>query len=134
MSEKNEFLKDFYSSWVDFNLNMMKSTMDLSTETWKPENYEKFYGSWSKNMSEILEKTMRMPGFTTYSWEIFKSSTGFQKYLNDAMEQYHKTLKIPVHKDIDELSERINHLDDRIEELEKKLKESEKKKEKKSKE
>jgi len=128
MSDSTNFFKDFYSSWADFNMNMMKSSMGLATESWKPETYEKFYGDWMKNTGDMLEKIMRMPGFAGYSWEIFKSSTGFQKMFHEMTEVYMKNMKLPTHGDVDELSQRINYLDDKIEELEKKIKELEAKK------
>lgn len=123
MSDSMNFFKDFYSSWADFNVNMMKSSVGIATEAWKPETYEKFYGDWLKNTGDMMEKIMRIPGFAGYSWEIFKTSTGFQKMYQEMMELYLKNMKLPTHGDIDELSQRINYLDDKIEELEKKLKE-----------
>ena len=121
MSENNNFFKDFYSSWVDFNVNMTKSSMELMTQSWKPENYEKFYHVWSENMGTIMEKVMRMPGFAPYSWEVFKSSAGFQKMFREMTELSCKNMNIPTNKDIDELSERINYLDDKLESIEEKL-------------
>lgn len=121
MKENSNFLKDFYSSWVDFNVNMTKSSMELMAESWKPENYENFYKVWSENMGNIMEKIMRMPGFANYSWQTFKSSAGFQKMFGEMIEMSHRNMKLPTHKDIDELSERISYLDDKLEEIEKKL-------------
>ena len=109
-------------------MNIMKSSMGLASEAWKPETYEKFYGDWLKNTGDMMEKIMRMPGFAGYSWEIFKTSTGFQKMFQEMMELYMKNMKIPTHGDIDELSQRVNYLDDKIEILEKKIKELESKK------
>ena len=121
MSDSVNFFKDFYSSWLNANMNIMKSSMGLASEAWKPETYEKFYGTWLENTGDMMEKIMRMPGFAGYSWEIFKSSTGFQKIFQEMVERYMKNMKLPTHDDIDELSQRINYLDNKIEELEKKI-------------
>jgi len=120
-SDKKNVFVDFYSSWVDFNVKMIKNSMELTTEAWEPESYEKFYRSWSENMGDLIEKMFRMPGFAKHSWEFFKSTTGFQKNFNEMIEMYLKAMKIPTHKEVDELSERINYLDDKLEEIEKKL-------------
>jgi hypothetical protein len=116
-----EYLSQVYETWMDFNYNMMKDSMEIAKNWWDVDNYEKFYSIWSKNMTEMMEKMMRTPGFTENSWKAFKSTAGIQKFYKMLSNMYLKTLDVPDRDEIDELSERINYLDDKIEKMEEML-------------
>jgi hypothetical protein len=111
-------VSQMYETWMDFNFKMMKDSMEIATNWWDIDNSEKFYSIWSKNMSEMLEKMMRTPGFTENSWNLFKSTSGIQQFYRMLSNMYLKTLDVPDREEIDELSERINYLDDKLEKIE----------------
>ena len=121
MTDSKNAYKGFFDSWMDFNTKMMQSGISTMREYWTPESYENFYSSWSKHYSEMMEKIMRLPGFTEKSWETFKSTTGFQKFSEMMAQQYLKSVNVPTREEIDELSQRISYLDDKMEIIEEKL-------------
>jgi hypothetical protein len=121
MMNNTDFFKEFYNTWSEQNVNMMKSFTNLASESWKTESYEKFYRSWSENTSAMMEKMMHVPGFANHSWEIFKNTTGFQEAFNQMTEAYLKGMNIPSQKDLNEIHERLDYLDDKLEELEAKF-------------
>jgi DNA anti-recombination protein RmuC len=112
-----QILGEAYETWMDFNFKMMQNSMEIVKNCWDSGNYEKLYSTWSENVTEMMEKMMRTPGFTENSWNMFKSTMGFQKFLKMMTSMYLKSLDIPEREEIDELSERINYFDDRIEKI-----------------
>jgi hypothetical protein len=121
IKETTESFKEFFHLWQDMTMNMVKNPMEFTAKAFKPEQYEKFYELYSKQMNEMMEKVMRTPGFATQSWDLFKGTREFHKYMDSMVEQSLKHLKIPTHKDINFMSERLNHLEDRLTVLEEKL-------------
>ncbi len=121
VADSTDMCKGFLESWMDFNTQMMKSGFDALGGYCSSDSCEKFYKDWSTHYSDMMEKVMRLPGFTEKSWEAFKTTAGFQKFTEMMTRQYLASLNVPTREEIDELSERISYLDDRLESMEEKL-------------
>jgi TnpA family transposase len=121
MKDGSDYYKAFYESWVDFNRSMMEKSISAIKDSWDPATYEKFYSAWSQNMSEMMEKVMRAPGFAETSWNAFKGTTGFQKFFQLMTDTYLKNMNIPTREEYEEVSKRLDYLDDRLENIEKML-------------
>jgi hypothetical protein len=124
MKECTESMKDFFTLWTDLTMSMIKNPMEVAAKTWKTEHFEKLYETYSKNMQEMMERFYKTPGFASKSWEMFKSTKGFQNYFGEMLEIGLRNMSIPTSKDIDELSKRLNYLEDRIDAIEQRVTES----------
>jgi hypothetical protein len=124
MKEYAESMKEFFTLWTDLTMSMIKNPMEVAARAWKTEHFEKLYETYSKNMSEMMERFYKTPGFATRSWDMLKSTKGFQNYFGEMLEMGLRNMSIPTAKDIDELSERLNYLEDRLDAIEQKVTES----------
>lgn len=116
-----EFQKTVFDAWMNYNMEMMKKSYDIAKDCWNADNFEKFYGVWSSNTSEMMDKVLRTPEFLESSWEMFKNSAGIMRFFEEQTKMNLKSMNVPTMDQLDELSERINYLDDKLENLEEKL-------------
>ncbi len=112
-----EFYKGFYQSWLELTMETVKNSAELAGSAWKVESYGKFYQKWMNSMKGAMDRILRMPGFASNGWQIFKSTTAHSEIIKEMTELQLRQLEIPSHADLDELSERISYLDDQLEQL-----------------
>ena len=117
---QTQTFQEMFESWTRMNSNVMRGFFELAGEPTKTENYEQIYRSWSSGMTEVIEKAMRTPNMSKFAWEAFKPMASMQKAGSQITETWLKNMNIPTHRDIAELSRRLNDLDDRLDRIEKK--------------
>src|SRR3972149_8255055 len=81
------------------------------------EHYKKFYETWEKTMSEVLEKWVNSPLFAANIGKAVEKSSEFKKYFDEAVEKTLKNMRFPTKGDIDRVLASINNLEAKVNDL-----------------
>lgn len=79
--------------------------------------YKKFYDTWEKSSSEVLEKWVNSPLFAANIGKAVEKSSEFKKYFDEAVEKTLKNMRFPTKSDMDRMLSSINNLEEKINDL-----------------
>jgi hypothetical protein len=95
-----------------------KNEANAGKEDYDPiAQYKKFYETWEKSSSEVLEKWVNSPLFAANIGKAVEKSSEFKKYFDEAVEKTLKNMRFPTKGDIDRVLASINNLEAKVNDL-----------------